>query len=553
MPDVRLRASGGIRRVIQRGRLRRPRLVFFVGVLLIAGGAEAQTTPRQLVMPFESSTRVAQSYWLGEGSAVILTDDLIALGAPAITREDRLRAFERLRVPAVAALSHATVIRLGQLLGAGEVIVGSYEVKGQEIVVRARPIRIDTGRMAPEIIESGPLAEIFAIYGRIARRLAPASRVTAAEMEQRHPPIAALEQYVKGLIAQTPATKVGFLTQALRVHQTFERARIELWKVHTDLAEHQQALAAVRGVAPDHRLKRQARFLSGVSMLHLGQHQQAFDVFAELNAAMPDPALLNNLGIVQLRRPTGAGGGRAISYFSEATKIDSTDADLFFNLGYAFLRDRDLPTAIHWLREAVRRDPADDAAHYVLGVALQTAGNTAEAAREKELARRLSSEYGQWEAKQPAANTVPPGLERIKIDVDVPASLRVEDTIVAAEQRDQRELAAFHLDAGRRAYQSERDEDAIAALRRAVYLAPYESQAHLLLGRAYLRSGRLAEAVDALKIAIWSEDTLASHLLLAEVYIQARNLTAARAELQWILKADPQNVDAKRLLERVAP
>ena len=546
MPDVRQRASDGNGRVNARATL-----CLVACALLQAVSTAAQTPPRQLVIPFESATRAAQSYWLGEGSAVILTDDLLALGAPAITREDRLRAFDRLRVPAVAGLSHATVIRLGQLLGAGEVIVGSYEVKGQDIVVRARPIRIDTGRMAPEIVESGPLAETFSVYARVARRLAPASRVTAEQMEQGHPPIAALEQYIKGLIAQAPATRIGFLRQALRVHPTFERARIELWNVHTDLAEHQQALAAVRDVAPNHRLKRQARFLSGVSLLHLGQHQPAFDVFAELNAASPDPALLNNLGIIQIRRPTGAAGGRAVSYFTEATRMDGADADLFFNLGYACWLERDLPNAIHWLREAVRRNPADDAAHYVLGVALQTTGSTAEAAREKELAKRLSSEYGQWEAKQPAANTVPRALERIKTDIDVPASLRVSNTIVAAEQRDQRELAAFHLDAGRRAYQAERDAEAIAALRRAVYLAPYESQAHLLLGRAYLRSGRLEEAIDALKIAIWSEDTLASHLLLAEVYIQARDLAAARAELQWILKADPQNAEARRLVDRL--
>jgi Flp pilus assembly protein TadD len=462
-----------------------------------------------------------------------------------------MRAFERLRVPAVATLSHATVIRLGQLLGAGEVVIGSYEVKGDDIIVRARPIRIDTGRMAPEIVESGPLAEIFSVYARIARRLVPTSRVSAEEMEQGHPPIAALEQYIKGLIAQTPATKVGLLTQALLVHPRFERARIELWNVYTDLAEHQQALAAVRDVAPGHRLKRQAQFLSGVSMLHLGQHQQAFDVFSALNTAMPDPALLNNLGIVQLRRPAGAAGGRATSYLTEATKSDGSDSDLFFNLGYAYWIDRDLPAAINWLREAVRRNPADDAAHYLLGVALQTMGSTAEAAREKELAKRLSSEYVEWEAKKPPVNTVPPGLERIKTDIDVPASLRVETTIVAAEQRDQREQATFHLEAGRRAYQAERDAEAIAALRRAVYLAPYEAQAHVLLARAYLRGGRIDEAIDALKIAIWSEDTVASHLLLAEAYIQARDLLAARTELQWILKADPQNADARRLLERV--
>ena len=35
--------------------------------------------------------------------------------------------------------------------------------------------------------------------------------------------------------------------------------------------------------------------------------------------------------------------------------------------------------AIYWLREAVRRDPADADAHYVLAAALQAAGSTVEA------------------------------------------------------------------------------------------------------------------------------------------------------------------------------
>ena len=47
----------------------------------------------------------------------------------------------------------------------------------------------------------------------------------------------------------------------------------------------------------------------------------------------------------------------------------------------------------------------------------------------------------------------------------------------------------------------------MAELRRAVYLSPYEAQAHLLIGRIHLRGGRPADAVDALKISIWSEDT----------------------------------------------
>ena len=38
-------------------------------------------------MPFENVTREGRIFWLGEASAVLLTDDLNALGAGAITRD----------------------------------------------------------------------------------------------------------------------------------------------------------------------------------------------------------------------------------------------------------------------------------------------------------------------------------------------------------------------------------------------------------------------------------------------------------------------------------
>ena len=48
--------------------------------------------------------------------------------------------------------------------------------------------------------------------------------------------------------------------------------------------------------------------------------------------------------------------------------------------------------------------------------------------------------------------------------------------------------------------------EAISELQRAVYLSPYDHEAHLLLGRVYLRGGRLQDAIDALKISIWSSE-----------------------------------------------
>ena len=486
------------------------------GVCLVLGAwlclgqsAWAQTgasPPRLLVIPFENASRAARVYWLSEGSAVTLTDDLQALGMQAISRDDRLRAFERLRVPPITGLSHATVIRLGQLVGAAQVIVGSFELTGDALTVRARAIQLDRGSMSPEMVERGTLADLFAVYGRIARRIVPQSRVSEAEMARAHPPLPAFEQYIKGVLATAPETQVAFLTQTLRLDPSFHRARVSLWRLHSEAGEHLAALAIIRQVPVSDRLGREARFMSALSFLNLGQYQEAFDTLIDLHAKSPDAALLNNLGIVQLRRPGGA-DRPPTEYFRQAVEVDDADPDYFFNLGYALWLERDLSGAINWLREAVRRNPADDAAHYVLGVALQASGSAAEAAREKELARQLSSIYAEWEATQRDANSVPPNLERLKTEIDVAASFRVEEAVVATEQRDQREVASFHLERGRRFFEEERDAEALAELRRTVFLSPYDAPAHVLIARIYLRTGRTSEAIDALKIAVWSDPT----------------------------------------------
>ena len=97
-------------------------------------------------------------------------------------------------------------------------------------------------------------------------------------------------------------------------------------------------------------------------------------------------------------------------------------------------------------------------------------------------------------------------------------------------QREQRELAAFHLEQGRRLFDREQDGEALAELRRAVYLSPYEAQAHLLIGRIHLRGGRPADAIDALKISIWSEDQAPARVCLAEAYLKTGDKNSARAE-----------------------
>ena len=57
--------------------------------------------------------------------------------------------------------------------------------------------------------------------------------------------------------------------------------------------------------------------------------------------------------------------------------------------------------------------------------------------------------------------------------------------------------------------------------------------------------------MDEFKVSIWSEDTAAARVALAEAYLDARDSEAAMAEVQRALVLDPGSVQAKKVLNRL--
>jgi tetratricopeptide (TPR) repeat protein len=502
--------------------------------------------PRILVVPFEAPARDGRTHWLGEAVALLVADDVNARGLGAITRASREQAYDHLHLPANAVLTRATVIKVGEIVGAAQVIVGEVRVDGESLTIRARPIRIDVGRAESEVVERGTLADLMAVAKRAARRLVPGG--TEAPNGPA-PSLQAFEQYVKGLIAEQPASQASFLEAALKFDPAYDRARLALWDVRTAQGDHAAALAVARGVNESSaRFARRARFRSAVSLMELKQYDEAFSVLKTLNESAPAPAILNNLGIIQLRRGGTPETGKPVYFLTKAAEIAPDDADLLFNLGYAYALDRDPQAAIYWLREALRRNPTDGDAHAVLATALDASGSAVEAARERELAAQLSTRTADAAVR---SDRLPLGLERVRQDLDpMPGSL-IDQAITATAQRDQRDLAQFHLERGRRLFESEQDREATLELRRVVFLSPYEAEAHLLLGRIHLRGGRPQNAVAALKISIWSRDTAAAQVALGEAYLRLKDLPAAKAHAQKALALDPKSPEALDLLKRL--
>jgi tetratricopeptide (TPR) repeat protein len=532
------------------------RLSIVGAMVLLAVAASANAQSSVLVMPFDNVTRDARIFWIGEAAAVLVTDDVNALGGSAITRQERQQAFERLQVPPAASLTDATIIRIGQLVGAAQVVVGTVQLDGDDLVAHARTITLDTAKVAVDVTERGPLPEMFGTFERIARRIAAQTSGVTVNIPLQHAPIAVFENYIKGILAEDPETAMNYLNSALKLQPTFDRARLALWELHTDKGDYEEALPAVEGVQIESSFAARARFLAGLSLLDLARYDDAFRTFKGLADPQAAAAVANNLGVVQLRRggATPEQTGVPTFYFTKAVEADPDDADYLFNLGYAYWLARDAPAAIYWLREAVRRNRADADAHFVLGTAFAATGNATEAARERELARRLSADYESRDTRRPAPNTVdgvPRGLERVKPDIELRGARGIETRLAATGQRDQEEQARFYLDRGRRLFEQEQDRDAMSELDRALYLSPYLAEAHLLLGRIHLRNGRVQDAINALKISVWSAETAAAHAVLGEAYRQNRDLATAREEANRALAMDPSSAEAKQLLARI--
>lgn len=517
---------------------------------LFATPARAQSAgERVLVMPFENVTHDGKIVWLSEAAAVLIADDLNAMGLQAITREERREAFDRLQVPPAAALTDATVLRLGQLVGATAVVLGTLRMDGDTLVAEGREVVLDSARLRHRVTERGPLTELFATFERMARQMAPSAARPREEVERQHPPIGAFESYIKGIVAENPKTAVTYLQAALEASGTFDRARLALWDAFTEQGDHKAAAATVEVVPENSPLHGRARFLLGQSYIELQRYDDAFQLFRTLADTHPSAAVYNNLGVVQLRRGGLPATGLPSYFFTKAVDLDPADADLRFNLGYAYWTVRDVGAATYWLREALRRNPADGEAHYVLGTALAAGGEVTEAQRERDLARRLSSVFTEWD-KRPATDVVPKGLERLKDGIALPVARRGDDPQAAG--RDQQALVSFYIERGRRLYDQGVDRDAAVELNRALFVSPYHADANLLLGRVHQRSGRLAEAISSYKIAIWSTESAAAHAALASAYLELDDAEAARTEATRALALDPASAEAKRVVDQLA-
>lgn len=482
-------------------------------------------------------------FWFGEAAAIALSDELAALGVPAASREERVAVFESLQLPLTAPLTRATIIRTGEVMGASAIISGEVRLTDR-LTVRARVLDLLTGHQYPDVTAEAPSADFFSLFARVAASLAarlPKSGVVVPLPTR--PSVDAFEDYVKGLVATAPDVQVRFLEAAL-VHAPGDpRALLALWRARTSQSEHAKALDAANRVPRTAREFREARFLSAQSLMALKRYDDAFRVLDALYKESPAASISNALGVLQLRRGGTPATGTPAYFFNRAVDEAVGDPEIAFNLGYAYALAGDASSAIYWLREVVRRQPGDGAAHLVLSALLTTQAKTVEAQREFDLAKLLGAVEG---TSASPSDKIERGLERLESDLAPSSTWR--GTPAGQELA---QTATYYLERGRRLIDELNDRAAIDELRRAIYVSPYLDQPHVLLGRIYQRTGRLSDAAEEFTLALWCQETADAHAALATVQLAMGKRDLARTSAQRALAINPANVEAKDVMRQL--
>jgi tetratricopeptide (TPR) repeat protein len=351
--------------------------------VLVCGSLRADTA---LALPFFNHTNSSNLDWVGESIAESVRDSLASGGLLVLDREDRLEAYRRLSLRPGAELTHASIIKIGESLDASYVIYGFFELldppaanpqsKGA-LRITARIIDLKHTRQKPAFSELGPLEDLAALEVHLGWQALESLKGRAAPSEQEflhaRPPVRidAVENYIRGLLSQSPEQRLHFFTQAAHLDPNYSQPCFQLGKNYWEKKDYKTAASWLVRVSRTDPHYLEAQFFLGLCKFNNSDFagaEQAFQIVAD---AVPLNEVLNNLGAAQARRKNS---DAALTSFQKALEGDSADPDYHFNLGYTLWRAGQYAKAADSFREVVARTPNDTEATILLGRSLRQDG-----------------------------------------------------------------------------------------------------------------------------------------------------------------------------------
>ena len=330
--------------------------VLFMAILGITpffgpGTCEAASTT-VAVLPFENLNRDSIYGVLSQGMCESLITGLSSVQSLRLVERGQVeKALKEQALGLTGAVDEKTAPKTGQLLGAKYVVMGSYQVVGNQVKITARFVNVETGEIDPgkTVSVTGKYPdEVFDLQNQIASSLVTSFNVAATKAETdkmaavfKSPKnFTAYELFMKGRNAWLLDTEAGY-----REAEKYFRKAIELNPAYA---------YAYRGL--------------GVALDGLGKYEEAITAARKAIELSPAEAEgYNNLGAALYSQKKY---GEAITAFRKAIELDPGDASAYYNLGTTFNDQGKAGEAAAAFRKALEFKPDDPETYNNLGVAL---------------------------------------------------------------------------------------------------------------------------------------------------------------------------------------
>jgi tetratricopeptide (TPR) repeat protein len=490
-----------------------------------------------IVMPFENVSGAPGLEWISESFPETLTQRLSSPGVFVLTREDRLRAYDRAGIPAELHPTQATMYRLMEQLDVDYLVLGRYNFDGRIFTASARLLDMRQKKLLLENHESGPLPELINIQTALSwdllQSLKPGTSASKSVFLASAPPIRldAFENFIRGMLAGTSAEKVAHLREATRLNPAYDQAWLQLGKTYFEQHQLDPAIDALGHVSEGNPAAREANFYVGLAAYFLGDFSRAQSAFSFVSARLPLTEIDNNLGAVTAKLGDPK---KAAQKFQKAVEQDPNDPDYHFNLGLALYRLGEVEGAKRELQQSLALRSSDSEVRSTLTLLENAASGSS-----------------------PSARTLQSANFRIKQNYDENSFLQLLIGIqTAAEERlshtDPVTHAQFYLSRGQDLLAQGFVPEAEKQFRQALALAPSSAEAHVALARALEArddvAGARAEAEAALGIKVFIDPLL----ILARLDLRDNRADAAAESVDRALKLDPANPSAQTLKRAVA-
>ena len=498
--------------------------------------AGAHTVGRTLVViPFANTSPTPGLEWLGESFPETFHEQLDSPVLYIVSREERLRAYERQGVPAGVHASRATLYRIAEQMDVDYAVLGSYRYDGTRLTASAQLLDMRAPRLLPEVTESAPLAELATLQAALAWDLlrqirtdfsVPKDKYIASAAPMR---LDALENYVRGTLAATAGEKAQRYREAVRINPGYSEAWLELGKAYYAEGDYEPAMAALGEIQASAAAAREANFYLGLAAYAHGDFARAENAFEFVAARLPLAEVYNNLGVVAARR----GQKKAADYFERAIQNDPSDADYHFNLAVTLAQAGDHSDAARELRATLDRRPDDSEAKSTLDSLAPVAGHIVASSATTKL-----------------------GAERIKRDYEEDAFREMTTQMGSwAEQRfalsDPQTHARYHVELGKELLAHGFTTEAEAEFQHAAAVDPSSTAPLTALAEDYDERGDAREARAEAEASLRIRESAEAYLILARLDLREDRMEAAAQDVTRVLQLEPGNTagqDMKRTL-----